>query len=357
MKPTIKLFSNKSDLNLISFVLLLLSDIFIAVILFFGLSQQIDQFTNEYEYFPSEYRNMLINNDWVENNVIEKISYKLLNSTRSTYDKNTKIDKLHPKCREISELFDRLESDSILMEDFTSYERLLNNYEALFFEEKKSQEGLQLQEEIVTLSQSIENKPQVRNLIETIFINQKLEYTNEIQQFRKLFALRRAIFDFLFLLPVLAAFIFWNRKSFNKGKYIQTIISSHTILLAFLPITFESIRLVIEVIPKILLKTVYDFLLKLNLIIFWYYAVLIISIGFIVFLIWIFQTKIFTKEKYRIKQYEKHKCMICNTKIDYNENNCPACGAKINISCPLCKKDTINLLPFCVNCGNELGSK
>lgn len=354
IKPTIKLFSNRSDLNLISFVLLLLSDVFIAVILFFGLSQQIDQFTDEYDYFPSEYRSMLIRNDWVENNVLGKMSRKLLNMTRSTYDKNIKIDKLHPKCIEISELFAKLENDTIIIKDFTSYERLLKNYNALNHNEKRSQKGLQLQEQIITLSQSIKNKPKVKNLIETIFTNQKIDYTNEIQNFRKLFALKRTIFDFIFLLPVLAVFILWNRKSYRKEKYIQTIISSHYILVAFLPIFFESIRLIVEVIPKILLKTVYEFLLKLNLITFWYYAVLFLSVVFIVFLIWIFQTKIFTAEKYRIKQYEKHKCMTCNTKIDYREKYCPACGTNLYILCPTCKKETINFLPFCGNCGNEI---
>ncbi|MBI9098997.1 MAG: hypothetical protein JEY91_11000 [Spirochaetaceae bacterium] len=357
IKPTIQLYSSRSDLNLISFFLLLLSDVFIAVILFFGLSQQINQFTDEYEYFPYEYRNMLIDNEWVENNVIEKISSKLLGVTRSTFETNKQIEKLHSKCGEIEALFSELENDTSLIKEFSIYDRQLTNYKALNRNEKNSPDGLQLLEQIHALSQSLKDSPRVQKLIETIFTNQKNNYAKDIMKFRKLFALKRTVFDLVFLLPVLAAFILWNRNSFSKGKYIQTIISSHYIIVAFLPILFESIRLIIEVIPKLLLKTVYDFLLKLNLITFWYYGVLLISIGFIVFLIWIFQTKIFTKERYRLKQYEKQKCMSCNTKIDYHEKHCPACGFNLYISCPTCKKDTIIYLPFCIHCGNEISKR
>ena len=241
-----------------------------------------------------------------------------------------------------------------MIADFQIYERLHKNYNALNHSEKEGEEGQRLQEQIRIIDKKLLNNPSLNNLIGLIYKNQKYDYTTDISRFRKIFALKRTLFDFLFLLPIVAAFIFWNRKSIRKDLYIQTIISSHYIVLSFLPVLFESIRLIIEIIPKILLKTIYDFLLQLNLITIWYYAVLIISILFIVFVIWIFQTRIFPKEKNSIKLYEKHRCMSCNTKIDYRNKFCPICGTNLHIQCAECKGDTINFLPFCQNCGAKL---
>jgi len=357
IKPSLKFYTNKNEINFITFALLLLSDLFIAILLFFGLSQQISQFANEYEYFPQEFRSMLIQKNWVENNIVEKISSRVLGETRSTFDYDYPVKSLHPQCREIDDLFTELEGDESLLSEFVTYERLLKNYSSLTRSAKESSEGLELQLQIKTFEQKLKTYPSIQNTIETIFTNQKIDYTSDISRFRKIFALKRTLFDLIFLLPVLALFILWNRKSLKKESFIQTVISSHYIVVAFLPLLFESIRLVIEVIPKILLKTIYDFLLRLNLITIWYYAVLLISIAFIVFIIWLFHTKIFTREKNRIRLYEKKKCMSCNSVIDYREKFCPVCGVNLHTKCPNCGEDTINLLPFCQKCGEKMEEK
>jgi len=351
--PKIKLISDKNDLNIVSFIVLILSDIFISIILFYGLSQQIEQFTDEYKYFPYEYRNILIDKNWVENNIIEKTAEHILSRKRATYEKINIEYKLHPKCQEIEDVFKEIENDNNLVLSLEEYERLSNNYYTLNKAEKESEAGERLQEEIVTAEKRLKEEQKIDNLIETVFRLQKYDFTKDIIRFRKVFALKRTIFDFVFLLPVLVGFIYWNRRAFKTESYIQVIVSSHYIIVAFLPIFFEIIRLVIEVIPKILLKTIYDFLLKLNLITLWYYAVLLFSVFFIIFIIWFLQTKIFTKEKYSIKQYEKSKCIICNTRVDYSNNNCPACGALLKVKCKNCGKETINNLPYCINCGSK----
>ncbi len=351
--PKIKIISHKNDLNIVSFIVLILSDIFISIILFYGLSQQIEQFTDEYEYFPYEYRNILIDKTWVENNVIEKTAGHILSRKRTTYEKKSTENKLHSKCQEIEDIFKEIENDNNLVLSLEEYERLTNNYYALNKSEKESAAGKILQEEINNAEDNLKEEEKINNLIETVFRLQKYDFTKDIIRFKKVFALKRTIFDFVFLLPVLVIFIYWNRRAFNAESYIQVIVSSHYIIVAFLPIFFEIIRLVIEVIPKILLKTIYDFLLKLNLITLWYYAVLFLSVFFIIFIIWFLQTKIFTKEKYSIKQYEKSKCIICNTRVNYSSNNCPACGALLKVKCKNCGKETINNLPFCINCGSK----
>jgi len=350
--PKIKLISDKNDLNIVSFIFLILSDIFISIILFYGLSQQIEQFTDEYEYFPYEYRNILIDKNWVENNIIEKTAENILLRKRSIYEK-AEEGELHFKCLQIEEIFKEIENDNNLVLSLEEYDRLMKNYYALSKSDKGAQIGEKIQEEIKAAEKLLRDEEKINKLAETIFRFQKYDFTKDIIRFRKIFALKRTIFDFVFLLPVLAIFIYWNRRAFKAESYLQVIVSSHYIVVAFLPIFFEIIRLVIEVIPKILLKTIYDFLLKLNLITLWYYAVLLLSVFFIIFIIWFLQTKIFTKEKYSIKQYEKSKCITCNTKIDYLNNNCPACGAILKVKCKNCGKETINNLPFCINCGNR----
>ena len=350
-QPEIKLFPKGDDLNIISFVILLFSDIFVCVLLFHGLSQQIGQFTTEYEYFPYEYRNMLIQKNWVESNIHDNITDFVLWDTRLTDEISPQKNVLHPKPQEIEILFKEIENDNVLIKSFESYDRLLKNYNNLREKEKKSLNGEKLYSQIEDAKEKFNENSKIETLINTIFANQHDNYTDDIIKFRRAFAIKRTLFDFIFLLPVLVLFVYWNRKSFYRERFIQLTISSHYIIIAFLPILFESIRLIIEVIPKILLKNIFNFLLQLNLITFWYYGLLFFAVVIIVLLIWFLQAKVFTKAHHRIKQYEKNKCMACNTKIDYDHKNCPFCGIQLYTQCTNCGENTINHLPFCMNCG------
>ena len=53
--------------------------------------------------------------------------------------------------------------------------------------------------------------------------------------------------------------------------------------------------------------------------------------------------------------YNKNICNICGNKVDYIfMNYCPCCKNQLKIECKVCNKQTISVLDFCMNCGNNI---
>lgn len=351
MKLKFKLQSDEKELSPVSFFFLILSDIFIIWLLFAGLSAQIKQFPNEYNYFPSKYRGMLIEKSWVENNAIDKICDDVLD--RSRYANYHNVKGMHPDCLKIEELLVEISNDSELHTRFEKYDREKENYKALSKQDKKLKEGTALYLEIETDKTLLKECPKVQEVVGTIFEYQTREYTDSIRRFKRIFALKRVFIDLTFLIPLIALLIVWNRVSFKKNWNICLTVSSHYILLPFLPVLFELFRLIVEILPEDLFKELYDYLVSLKLVSIWYYIAIVFSVLFIIFIIWLFQTKLFTKEKNFIRRYTTGKCMNCNSKINYSADFCPVCGYSLKVECPDCKKSTVRNIPYCMNCGRK----
>lgn len=352
--PRLRFRSDERELTAISFAFLLITDVFVAYILFFGLSQQITQLKDEDEYFPYAYRSMLIDKAWVETTIVADIAEDTLRRARSTWDKPVLDKRMHPACRDIESRLQAISEDPALMARIEAYDRTMENYWGLEDAKRESREGARLLAQADDIARELRTQPTIEALIETVYRAQSADYTNTIRNYRKFFAAKRLAFDFLFLLPVVALFILWNRVAQKKGSSLNVVISSHYILVALIPILFEVLRLILEVIPTVFLKALYDLLVGLRLVTLWYYAVLFLSIALIIFILWILQTKIFTREKHDVKRFGKSLCMRCDAKIDYAENFCPACGNPLSTECPACKGRTIRGLPFCVKCGKGL---
>lgn len=353
--PRLRFRSDERELTAISFAFLLLTDIFVAYILFFGLSQQITQLDDEDDYFPYTYRSMLIDKTWVETTIVADIAEDTLRRARSTWDRPVPDKGMHPACRDIESRLRAISEDGALMARIEAYDRTMENYRGLEEAKRESDEGARLLARADDIARELRAQPPIAALIEAIYRAQSADYTDTIKNYRKLFAAKRLAFDFLFLLPVVALFILWNRIAQKKGSSLNVVISSHYILVSLIPILFEFLRLVLEVIPTVFLKALYDLLVGLRLVTLWYYAVLFLSIALIIVILWILQTKIFTQEKHDVKRFGKSLCMRCDAKIDYGADFCPACGNPLSTECPSCKGRTVRGLPFCVKCGVSLG--
>ncbi len=322
------------------------------VILFFALSEQISQFTSEDEYFPYTYQSMLIEKTWVENNIVDKITETLLYDVR--YDHTPEADDMHPACRAIQLCFDEMKRNKILMEKFDLLERLNTQYDNYGYGKNQEIERELQFEKIIALERQIHDNTLVKKAANLIFQSQKADYKDDIIRFNKIFALKRTAFDFIFILPFLLLLVLWNRRALQKENNLSVVISSHLILVALVPLMFEFIRLIIEIIPRVILKTIYDFLIKLNLISFWYYAVLFISIAIIAFIVWLLQTKVFTTKRMQKRRFEKKQCMHCSAAADYQKEFCPVCGGRVLVTCTGCGKLTVNNMDFCNSCGKPV---
>ena len=111
------------------------------------------------------------------------------------------------------------------------------------------------------------------------------------------YPVKRLGMQMLFLLPLFAIFYVWNNASIRKSRGIQALVSSHLLVVSFIPIFFKIIETVYDIIPKKLLKKLIDLLESLKLVAIWHYFVIALAVAAALFLIYIFQKKLFSREK------------------------------------------------------------
>ena len=344
--------SKSFSLNLFSFFVLILADILLAAIIFHGLSEQIDQITNEYEYFPHRYRQVFIQSSWVENNIIGGISGFVLDTP--IYYERKKHKNRHPVCVEFDQKIQTIKNSPELFEKFKKFERLrktYGNYDS--YQKNKLNLAGPTYTEIQKIAQSLRQDPIVAETINFIFEKQKENYIDDIKKHKKAFAFKRTGYGLLFLIPVSLILCLWNNRANKKEQNLSIIISSHFIIVALLPILFETARLVFEFLPNVLLKNVYDFLIHSKLISLWYYFVIALVTIVISVLIWFLQYKVFTQKRYLRNRIQKSKCTQCGVKIKYEHKFCPNCGNDLLRTCSFCNELTIDGYEYCQNCGKQ----
>jgi hypothetical protein len=155
----------------------------------------------------------------------------------------------------------------------------------------------------------------------------------------------------LFLLPLLGVFYFWNSLSIKNNRGLQTLVTSHLMGVSFVPILCKIIETVYDIIPKKLLKRLIDLLESLNLVAIWHYLVMALAIGATLFLIYIFQKKLFSREKLIERRISKGDCQQCGKRLPACSRACPFCGSAQFKSCPSCNQPMHVQGKFCKECG------
>ncbi len=342
--------SKSFSLNLFSLFVLFLTDILLATIIFHGLSEQIDQLTNEYEYFPHKYRQALIRSNWVENNIISKISDCVLRAPIYREEKTHK--KRHPVCDEFDAQINALKNDPDIVTLFKKLRRLQKTYQNYDnYQKNKLNLADSTYKEIQSIAEQLRETPLVNGTVQFVFAKQKENYIDDIKAYKRSFAFKRTGYGLLFLVPIIALLCLWNRQANKKEKNLSIIISSHFIIVALLPILFEITRLLLEFLPHVLFKSIYEFLISSKLISLWYYGVIFVIVAAISILIWFLQTKVFTQKRYLRNRIQKSTCTQCGLKASYDNPYCPHCGNKLLRVCRSCSQLTIKEYDYCQHCG------
>ena len=150
-----------------------------------------------------------------------------------------------------------------------------------------------------------------------------------------------------------------NRKETVPNKLV-TLISSHVMVIALLPIFVNIMTLLYHVIPHRFLKSVVAFLYEFGFIFLGYYFLMfvgIVSIGLIIFFI---QKSVAKREKLKkeikektlyIDAYNKSTCPNCKNRVYYSKNYCGYCREELNRECSSCSKKTPKYIEYCVECG------
>ena len=156
----------------------------------------------------------------------------------------------------------------------------------------------------------------------------------------------------LFLLPLLIVAIVWNRRAKRRDAPLQTMASSHMILIALLPILFHVFYFIYELIPHTFFTQLFDLLAGLHLEYIWNYVAIIGSVLMVSFVIWVSQRFVFNSARKRRSRIKHSECIACEEKLSSRSiTYCYFCGASQISPCRACGQPLNRNFLHCDYCG------
>lgn len=390
-------FGDQEPVSKMSLTVIILLDIFILSMLFGGLADHTKQLTSPYEYIPYKCRNIIIEKNWSKANQLSDLQQLVL-SDYNNYDwryestfRDAKINVMHPLCAEFYNTVKSIAEDENIKQLFISRQSLYkkrSQHQKIFNQSKQTYDTSLLkdiagksktEEEITSLSAKmdrntaiiedinkkiakVEVKINANDKVQAVWL---LAYKNieenrktliyDLKQFEFWYPIRELGWQLLFMLPIFIIFYLWYSRSIKKQNNIQTLIASHLLVVASWPILLKIIEVVLELIPHRFFKTLFDFLQMMNMIAIWHYLLILGSILVALFIVYIIQKKLFSKEVLYQKRLSKCACLKCGKKLPAgNLNSCPYCGERQIKSCPKCQAPTYIAGKHCINCGDKM---
>jgi len=384
--------SKEEPLNKLSLVTIIILDIIILNVLFIGLHEHTDQLTTAHEYMPPIAKSIFIDQNWSPGNRISKLQPLILsdrNNTRYRYESPfdaSRIKLMHPEAQRFFKQTEALSKKPalhalLLNRQKTTAER--DKTEQAFDKAKKSydtqllenianatkpgtnatsttakqyaQKIDRLTEKIRTIEKNIHADSGIQELWDIIAPDDaaRNQIVGEYKRFQFWFPLKSLAWQLVFLLPIFGIFYWWNHRSLKKDSPIQTLITSHLLVITSLPILFKIIELVIDIIPKHFFKNLFKILQSLHLMALWHYFVIFAIIAIGIFLVYFIQRKVFNRQKVIQKRLAKGNCIQCNKHLPAGSIFCPFCGASQHKKCPACETDTPKGGTCCIHCGSE----
>jgi hypothetical protein len=159
--------------------------------------------------------------------------------------------------------------------------------------------------------------------------------------------------EMLFLLPLLTGFYYWNARSIARARPFQSLVSSHLLVVTFIPVLFKILELFYDIIPKKILKKVIDLLESLQLVALWYYLLMGLAVLAALTLIYLLQKKLFSRERLLARRIAKGQCQECGAQLRGDIAACPFCGAGQFRECSHCSRPTWLHGKYCRECGHQ----
>ena len=389
MRTSLTRINEKEPLSKLSLIVIIFLDIFILSTLFNGLEEHTDQLTTPDEYIPAICRDMVIQDDGERAEKLNRLASTALHYHRNPIEDQKRRD-LHPICMRFRDTIEPVIENSDIMHLFEMRERLHQKYTTTedelkqltssydtFLLEKISGEAKQEKSNISAIKLNLTQKREQLNRIlgqinsvesrinsntvlagilddiEKLRSDNREELKSDIRNLNFWFPVKRLLMQLIFLLPLFLLFYFWYSRSIKKGRGLQTLISSHLLVITFIPIFFKIFEAIYDIIPKKLLKALFELLISLKLVALWHYLIIIVSIGVAIFCIYSIQKKLFSREKLIEKRIAKGCCLHCGKKIPPASQACPFCGFKQYGTCSSCGEETFIYGRFCKECGAE----
>lgn len=388
----LKNYWQDKQLNWLSFIFIIFLDIFVLINLFQWLDFQKKIVTNPDEIHPyscinlleqyndneiifnniiNTYNNKMYywNNDYYinketiseqcdtifnkekeiqENNDIKNLMWKIKSLDKWIEEKTTKIYNLKEEYNTtlIEKWVNQNEELSITEATAETTKSIMNNLES----EKKTleEERLLLKNELLKNTKIIE----LQNYIE----NNKDFIKKDLANKEVLYKVKKTFFEFIFLLPVIFTFFYLYSRYSKKWISIYTLIFSHMIVVSLITLFIKIVVFIIDILPFHLLEFLIDFLEDIKLIALWNYFLIILWIFITIWLVYLSQKKIFSKERHIKKKVKNNECIHCWYKVNYEKDNfCQWCWKQIKEKCKVewCEWNYIIWTNHCSICGQK----
>jgi len=403
MLPWIKLKSSLSKVrsNLTSLgdqplgkaalIVIIFLDIFILVSIFDGLDAHTRQLSSPDVFIPGSCREIVVNQGWNNTNKIDNISRIIIASSTNQYRVEEKKHDLHPVCVPYVDLVDLIKKDKVLTGLFEErnkanteshelqreIDRLKGSYDTSLLEtiaqKKDSQTKVaatkedflqktasldSLKSKIALLEQSINNDEKIKELwgkIQGLQESDRQRLLSDLRTLNFWFPVKKLGMQLIFLVPLFFIFYAWNSASVRKCRGVQTLVSTHLLGVAFIPILCKIIETVYYIIPKKFLKQFIALLESLKLVALWHYIIIALAIGVALALIFFIQKKLFSSEriaKIIERRISLGACQQCGKHLPIGAAVCPFCGFAQYKECNQCHGKAHVHGKYCQECGH-----
>ncbi|MEI8356403.1 MAG: zinc ribbon domain-containing protein, partial [Deltaproteobacteria bacterium] len=209
---------------------------------------------------------------------------------------------------------------------------------------------------MASLEQTINSDAKIKLLWERLQGLQEQDRQKLIAELRTLnywYPVKKLGLQMIFLLPLFVVFYAWNNRSIRKSRGLQTLVSSHLLGISFIPILCKIIETVYDILPKRLLVKLINLLESLKLVAIWHYLVIALAVSSALFLIYIFQKKLFSREKLIERRISKGECQRCGKHLPPGSQACPFCGYSQFKNCSNCNSLMHVHGKYCRECGER----
>ena len=381
---------DNQPLSKAALVVILFLDLFILISIFDGLADHTGQLTSPDQYIPPLCREIVIDGDWNPTNRLGRLA-QIVSKYRSDYytpDERDEKKPQHTLCVPIVRTFKAIRADEGLSKNLSENlklrqetrelrsetERMKGAYDTSLLETIAKQQSAEtnvasIKKEIADktgalnelvrkqrfLEASLEQDSRVRELFALaagVSETDRKALRDELRRLNFWFPVKRLGMEMLFLLPLFLVFYFWNSRSIAGNRPYQTLVSSHLLVIVLIPVFFKLVELVYDIIPRKLLKQIIDILESLNLVAIWHYLVIGVAILAALAVTYLFQKKLFSREKLMQRRIAKGLCQHCGQRLPPDSQYCPACGSGQYRACGHCQEPTHVHGKFCMTCGH-----
>lgn len=381
---------NRQPLSRAALVVVLLLDAFVLSSIFDGLARHTAQLTQPDEAVPARCRDIVLDRQWTPAGRLEQLGEVVAAHTASAWQAQASRASPHPVCAPVVGAIDAVLADGALTQRFddaralrrqsadlrAQIERLKGSYDTALLEKIAGAEaptradtlGRELAAKtgaldeatgrLAQLEAAIGREARVQALwgrIDAVQPADRDRLRADLGRLETWYPVRRLGWELLFLAPLVGLFYAWNAASIRRGRAVQTLVSAHLLVVAFIPVLCKLLQLVYDILPRRFLHQLMALLESVHLIALWHYLAIALAVGASLVLIYVLQNKLFARDRLLARRIARGQCQDCGLALPPDSAFCPACGFGQFTPCPHCGQASHVHGRFCRACGQTTG--